>query len=119
MVVALLMSLTVSGAVGQVVTSAKIETPAKSMAFDVVSVRENVSGVGDDVFGPTADGYRMVRKPLLLLLMTGYVPQSSDTALFTPDRVRGLPEWAEVQGDRSCRAASGRDEDSRWRSTRS
>jgi uncharacterized protein (TIGR03435 family) len=66
----------------------------KALAFDVVSIRQNMSrGVHDD-FGPTADGYRMINKPLLLLLMTAYVPQSSNAALFAPDNVLGLPGWA-------------------------
>lgn len=64
------------------------------LAFDVVSIRQNLSrGVHDD-FGPTADGYRMINKPLFLLVMTAYVPQSSGAALFTPNSLVGLPDWA-------------------------
>jgi bla regulator protein BlaR1 len=66
----------------------------KALAFDVVSIRQNLSrGVHDD-FGPTADGYRMINRPLFLLVMTAYVPQSDGAALFTPDTLVGLPEWA-------------------------
>jgi uncharacterized protein (TIGR03435 family) len=65
-----------------------------ALAFDVVSIRQNLSrGVHDD-FGPTADGYRMINKPLFLLVMTAYVPQAGGAALFTPNSLVGLPEWA-------------------------
>jgi uncharacterized protein (TIGR03435 family) len=87
-------------AIGQAsAAGAKQATEAKTagggaLAFDVVSIRQNLSrGVHDD-FGPTVDGYRMINKPLFLLVMTAYVPQSGGAALFTPNSLVGLPDWA-------------------------
>jgi uncharacterized protein (TIGR03435 family) len=76
---------------------AKTAAPAKPLAFDVVSIRQDVAGGIHDDFGPTADGYRIVNKPLVLAIVTAYVPQSSDTALFAPDSIRGLPEWVQSE----------------------
>jgi bla regulator protein BlaR1 len=71
--------------------------PAKSTAFDVVSIRQNVSTDfprnGPPPFGPTATGYRMTNSPLLLPILAAYVPQGG-AAAFTPDRISGLPDWA-------------------------
>ena len=65
------------------------------MAFDVVSIRQNVSQQrnGPPVFGPTADGYRMVGAPLILPIITAYVP-TVGAAAFAPDQITGLPDWA-------------------------
>ena len=70
---------------------------AKPMAFDVVSIRENPAALtqrrnGPPEFGPTADGYRMVGGPLLLPLITAYIPQTG-AAAFMPDQIKGLPDW--------------------------
>lgn len=66
----------------------------RTFAFEVISIRQDFSrGVHDD-FGPTPDGYHMTNKPLLLAIITAYVPQSSDAALFT-NNVTGLPDWAQ------------------------
>jgi uncharacterized protein (TIGR03435 family) len=69
----------------------------KPMAFDVVSIRQNVSQQqmrnGPPVFGPTANGYRMVSAPLILPIITAYVP-TVGAAAFAPDQITGLPEWA-------------------------
>lgn len=94
--VAVLAGVTSSGAFGQMLPDPKMPAPTKVMAFDVVSVRQNMSGGIHDDFGPTPDGFRVINKPLLLLIMTAYVPQSSDAALFT-NNVIGLPEWAQSQ----------------------
>jgi len=71
--------------------------PSKPMAFDVVSIRRNVSTDlprnGPPPFGPTPTGYRMTNSPLLLPILTAYVPQGG-AAAFTPDRITGLPDWA-------------------------
>jgi uncharacterized protein (TIGR03435 family) len=83
-----------SGLPGAKGASAADAAGDKALAFDVVSIRQNMSrGVHDD-FGPTADGYRMINKPLFLLIMTAYVPQSGGAALFAPNNVLGLPDWA-------------------------
>jgi uncharacterized protein (TIGR03435 family) len=71
--------------------------PAKPMAFDVVSIRQNLVAPtqrrnGPPQFGPTADGYRMVGGPLLLPIITAYIPQTG-AAAFMPDQIKGLPDW--------------------------
>jgi uncharacterized protein (TIGR03435 family) len=84
-------------AVGQtaVAPAVPVTAAAKAYAFDVVSIRQNISGGVHDDFGPTPDGFRITNKSVLLAIITAYVPQSSDYALFTPDNVLGLPEWAQ------------------------
>jgi uncharacterized protein (TIGR03435 family) len=68
--------------------------PAKRLAFDVVSIRQNLSGqsTGLPHFGPTPDGYHMTNMPLFIPMLTAYVPQSG-AAFFTEDLVSGLPDW--------------------------
>lgn len=71
--------------------------PAKALAFDVVSIRQNQAADtqrrnGPPQFGPTADGYRMVAGPLLLPIITAYVPQTG-AAAFMPNQIKGLPDW--------------------------
>jgi uncharacterized protein (TIGR03435 family) len=77
--------------------SAPVAAPSKAMAFDVVSIRQNVSTDfprnGPPPFGPTPTGYRMTNSPLLLPILAAYVPQGGGSA-FTPDRITGLPDWA-------------------------
>jgi uncharacterized protein (TIGR03435 family) len=73
--------------------------PAKTMAFDVVSIRQNVSEqrqMGPPQFGPTPDGYRMTNAPLMLPILTAYVPQTGGVAFFTNDRITGLPDWLKM-----------------------
>jgi uncharacterized protein (TIGR03435 family) len=83
------------------VGAAKVVAPAvKSLAFDIVSIRQNVSQpsvpmMGPPQFGPTADGYRAMSMPLTLPLMTAFVPSIGGAAFFTQDRVVGLPDWAQ------------------------
>ena len=83
-------------AMGQTPT-AKEAAPAKQLAFDVISVRQNLAAPtqrrnGPPQFGPTADGYRMVGGPLLLPIITAYVPQTG-AAAFMGDQIKGLPDW--------------------------
>jgi uncharacterized protein (TIGR03435 family) len=49
--------------------------------------------MGMPVFGPTADGYRMVGMPLILPILTAYVP-STGAAAFPEGQITGLPDWA-------------------------
>ena len=70
-------------------------SPAKPMAFDVVSIRQNQSDPprnGPPPFGPTPDGYRMTNMPLILPILAAYVPKAGGA--FTPDRIAGAPDWA-------------------------
>jgi hypothetical protein len=62
--------LNVGMAIGQapaVPAAAPAAVAAKPLAFDVVSIRQNMSAqsrqMGMPVFGPTADGYRMASAP--------------------------------------------------------
>jgi uncharacterized protein (TIGR03435 family) len=62
------------------------------LAFDVVSIRLNKTNVAPE-FGPTPSGYRVTAMPLLLPIITAYVP-TTGTALFSPGSVVGTPAWA-------------------------
>jgi uncharacterized protein (TIGR03435 family) len=75
--------------------AAPAPTPAKPMAFDVVSIRQNLAGPGPGLpqFGPTADGYRAANSPMILLIETAYLPTTGATT-FTRAQVSGLPDWA-------------------------
>ncbi len=66
-------------------------TAPKAIAFEVISIRQNVSGVHEQTMGATADGYRMTNLPLILPLLTAFPPQAG--GMFTPDRLQGLPDW--------------------------
>src|SRR5450631_1572844 len=70
---------------------------SKPLAFDVVSIRQNTSPqnrMGMPVFGATPDGYHMVNMPLAFVLLSAYEPTGGNGALFTPERLVGLPDWA-------------------------
>ena len=65
----------------------------KPYAFEVVSIRQNTSDSPGKMGGPTADGY-LYHQPLLLMLMTAYVPQVGGAAVYSvQDQVKGLPDW--------------------------
>ncbi|HXE06858.1 MAG TPA: TIGR03435 family protein [Acidobacteriaceae bacterium] len=68
--------------------------PAKRPAFEVVSIRANQSKPekSPPPPGPTPDGYHMVDSPLLVPMLTAYVPQSG-AGFFSERQVRGLPDW--------------------------
>jgi uncharacterized protein (TIGR03435 family) len=76
--------------------------PAKAYAFEVVSIRQNISDMqGDNVqpeIGkPTADGYRMTNYPLSMVINTAYVPQVGGTAFYSEGHVMGLPTWVNME----------------------
>ena len=89
-------------AIAQVSTTTSATTNSagkKSWAFEVVSVRQNQSVAttrSAPQYGPTADGYRMTNLPLMVVLMTAYVPQSGG-GMFT-NNIVGMPDW--VRNDR-------------------
>jgi uncharacterized protein (TIGR03435 family) len=63
-------------------------------SFEVAVVRQSQPG-GAQHMGRTADGYRMTNLPLLVAILSAYVPTGgSDGAYFTNDRVKGAPDWA-------------------------
>ena len=73
--------------------AAMVTQTAKAQAFEVASIRQNKTG-GTPHFGATADGYRMTNMPLLVAILTAYVPSSGgDAAYFTNDRIQGGPDW--------------------------
>jgi bla regulator protein BlaR1 len=79
-------------------TAAAPSQPAKALTFDVVSIRQNTTPMGPQMgppqFGPTPDGYRMTNMPLALVIMTAYPASGTSGAMFLPDRITGLPDWA-------------------------
>lgn len=64
----------------------------QSKPFDVVSIRENVAagnnGPRDLVASP--DGFRVVRQPLLSILLTAYEPETGGMFL---NRIEQMPDW--------------------------
>jgi uncharacterized protein (TIGR03435 family) len=71
----------------------------KPLAFDVASIRRNMSGIG--TCGPpmsqgTADGLHMTNCPLILALIMAYVPTNGDELGFfamIKSRIVGAPDW--------------------------
>lgn len=75
-------------------TPTTVAAPAKAYAFDVVSIRQNISEIPGDFGNPTVDGYRMINSSLGLVMNTAYVPQVGGAAFYSPGQVKGLPDWA-------------------------
>ena len=77
-------------------TSTATPTPTTAYAFDVISIRQikvplTRAMAAQD--GPTPDGYRS-HQPLVLLLLTAYVPQVGGAAFYNfQDQIKGLPDW--------------------------
>src|ERR1700753_803093 len=67
------------------------EHPSQSLVFDVVSVRPHNNG-GPQSYGPTPDGYHMKNMPLMLPIITAYIP-TSGSAFFTPQSLLGTTDW--------------------------
>ena len=69
---------------------------AQGKAFEVVSIRQNVSqggnGPRDLVAGP--DGFHITRQPLYNILLTAYPPEAGGLFL---SRIQQLPDWARNQ----------------------
>src|ERR1035441_511123 len=76
------------------VPATKGATP-NTPAFDVVSIRQNTSGPAPGLpqFGPTPDGYRMTNMQFLAPILTAYTPQTAGASAFTPNQIKGLPDW--------------------------
>jgi uncharacterized protein (TIGR03435 family) len=68
--------------------------PVKEYAFEVVSIRQNISETPGDMGNATLDGYRMANSTLALVINTAYVPQTAGSAFYSPGQVKGLPDWA-------------------------
>jgi len=81
-------------------TAAAIATPAKAYAFEVVSIRQNISArsAGEQQqFAPTPDGYRMINLPIAIVIMTAYFPQVGGAAFYSQDQVKGYPDWMDTE----------------------
>jgi uncharacterized protein (TIGR03435 family) len=69
-------------------------TPFAGKSFEIVSIRQNVSqgdsGPRDLVAAP--DGFRVVRQPLMMLLLTAYSPEAGGMFL---NRIENMPDWAQ------------------------
>jgi uncharacterized protein (TIGR03435 family) len=75
------------------VTTAAAAVPAKAYAFEVVSIRQNISDVQGDIGKPTADGYRMINDGINVVISTAYQPQTAGLAFYPVGQVKGLPDW--------------------------
>jgi hypothetical protein len=63
--------------------------------FDVVSIREDKSDPAPQnpvQNGPTPDGYRLKRLPLIAIIQTAYIP-SQGAFHFGPNEITGVPAW--------------------------
>lgn len=73
------------------------QTPAKEPAFEVVSIRQNKSGVGKCTplaSAGTADGYHLTNCLLLLPILTAYTPSDmGEAGFYRNDRLVGVPAW--------------------------
>jgi uncharacterized protein (TIGR03435 family) len=65
-------------------------TATKPLAFELVSIRQNVSGGRTMSFGATPDGFQMTDMPLSRLILTAYVPRSDGALFWDP---KGFPAW--------------------------
>jgi uncharacterized protein (TIGR03435 family) len=72
--------------------SSNSATPAKPIAFDVVSIRPANPGSNFIVgFATTPDGYRVPSQSLWFTIMMAYFPQNM--AYWSKDRLPGAPPW--------------------------
>jgi uncharacterized protein (TIGR03435 family) len=73
----------------------------KSFTFDVVSIRQNKSGLpmqpGSTPYGPTPDGWHMTNMPLAIAIYSAYVPQTGGSAFYVPSQIKEMPAWAIAQ----------------------
>ncbi len=71
--------------------------PSKMLAFEVVSIRRNMSGVSPQSlpkFAVTADGVVSTNLPLIGLFQFGYVPTGmGDSGFFRGNQISGAPDW--------------------------
>ena len=67
---------------------------AKPLAFEVISIRQNISGAKSLTFGPTPDGFRMINSSLSRLIITAYVPKTGAALFWEPV---GFPSWLSTE----------------------
>jgi bla regulator protein BlaR1 len=83
-------TLCASIAIAQSAATPNVAPVAKPLAFEVVSIRQNVSGGKVVAFGATPDGFRMVNMSLTKVILTAYVPTTGEAVYWEPV---GFPEW--------------------------
>ena len=74
--------------------------PEKAYAFEVVSMRRNISGSPDrgaPQIEPMPDGYRVKNMSLHDIVLTAFAPHIGGSVFFTSDQIKGIPEWAESE----------------------
>lgn len=74
--------------------------PARAYAFDVVSIRQNISvrtAEEQQQFAPTPDGYRMINLPMGLVIITAYVPQMGGAGFYSADQLKGFSDWLNTE----------------------
>lgn len=72
---------------------ARAQAQTQGKAFEVVSIRQNVSpGGGTPNLTPTPDGFHVDREPLLHILLTAYTPKAGGMFM---KNIGNLPDWAE------------------------
>jgi len=86
-----------SGPAATAAPAATVATPAREYAFEVVSIRQNISEADGDLGKATPDGYRMANSTLATVINTAYVPQTAGSAFYSPGQVKGLPEWVNME----------------------
>jgi len=67
--------------------------PGKALAFEVISIRENKSTGARPQYGPTPDGWHLTNVPLMIALLTAYIPQTGGVSMYGRDQLQGLPDW--------------------------
>jgi uncharacterized protein (TIGR03435 family) len=79
-------------------------TPAKPLAFDVVSIRpSDPSAHGKISWVTTPDGYRVVGQSMFATIMLAYFPQGY--AYWSKDNLSGAPKWLGEQYDINARVS--------------
>src|SRR6185312_13161323 len=95
LVAALVAGILAPAAFTQSATPASTPAVAKSLAFEVVSIRPDKSGtVGHEQIDVTPDGWHMQHGALIIALLTAYVPQTGDAMMYTVSTLSGVPDWA-------------------------
>jgi uncharacterized protein (TIGR03435 family) len=73
------------------------QTTSKPISFDAASIRKNVDNIGKctpDQLQATPSGFRMTNCPLMMALVTAYVPTTGEALGFlVGDRIVGMPDW--------------------------
>ncbi|HEX9198545.1 MAG TPA: TIGR03435 family protein [Acidobacteriaceae bacterium] len=72
-------------------TAAVPSSPAKTLAFDVVSIRPSKPAGAGAKWGIQPDGYSTHNQTMWSTIMIAYFPQGM--ANWTPDRLKGAPSW--------------------------